>query len=416
MRIWKSAGIFGAYDTRLFHNTQYCYLDLESLESTYKEGEDVALKVTAIWRNNEKVLQACSDVQTLALGDYEYIDHFTNKHPAKQIQSYPENIRVSYARVPSSPTYDYVYPESRTPEKCEKVSLNMEGDVTLKSGWNYQELMDFEASMWSIEKGVIEYNGEAPVITKNDRGFHYKFPVKRDSRGNEYCEWDDYISDSVQYGNQAYDFSMKIEFYVTNGSERESQTIETSTLDVENPPVNYQVIPPIRLFWGCIGKDSLIRMADGSSRLIEKLRIGDRIVNDKNEIAVIENVMRGREKEILHIETESGCRIDLCENHPIMTEEGYVPARELTGRSALILNDGRRDYIRYAYCKEYGEDVYSLSLSGSGKGYIANEFVVGTYETENTMRRVVQELPVDEQVMREIERLREDFDYVGISG
>lgn len=398
-----------AADTKIYDNSQYCYMSLETLAEEYHTGEDVKIKVTAIWREKNGILKANSSFESLAIGDYEYIEAYEAVHPKKQISLYSDKIRVSYARIPQTPTYDYIYPESRTAEGYEKVSLNMEGKVKLKSGWKYDSLDEIEASMWSIERGVIEYAGDDPVITVDNDGFTYKFPVEYDSSKNEYCEWNDFIPDSIQYGNQGFDFSLKIKFYINNGQQKELQTIETTSLSIKNPPVNYYTIPQIYLYWGCVAKDTKILLQNGTWISAENIKIGMSVMTDQHNAAIVSNIMKGYEKELLHIETETGKILNLTMDHPVKTDQGYIPARELNGQSVLVTTDNTQEHIKYAYTIAYNDSVYSFTLQNDTLGLAANGLYIGTFETENSVTRKNSSKETDSAILEEIKNIEKVF-------
>ncbi|MEG0367592.1 MAG: Hint domain-containing protein, partial [Coprobacillus sp.] len=411
IEIYKNDVRIGA-KMNVYHNSQYSYLACETDNMEHYKNDNIKVVVTAVWRTKNNVLKACTLSDVLLLSEYDYIDKFTNLHPMKQPNISPKHrITVTYAREPKNETYDYIFPESRISSGEENVSLNIEGDITLKADWQYDSLENYEITMWSIERGVIEYQGTEPIITTNNNGFHYKFPVKKDKKGREYCEWNDYIEDSVRYGNQDYDYNCKMIFKVKNKKTNatEKQCIEVTTLDVPHKPVNTEFIPMLRLCWGCIGEESMVLMADGSLRRIEDIRIGDYIYTPES-IKQVRNVYKGYEEMILHLETKAGKTLNLCLNHPLLTTEGYIPARDLTSKSQLITYDGNIDYVNFAYEIEYKKCVYSLEVDAGG--FYAENLVVGTFETENSSlnQNQLETTNLTQEQKDELEMLKEAFE------
>lgn len=411
IEIYKN-GVRIAANTNIYHNSQYSYLSCETERLIHNKEDNVKVVETTIWRTKDNLLKACTLSDVLLLSEYDYIDKFTNIHPIKHSSIKPAHcITVSYGREPVNETFDYVFPESRVSSGEENVSLNIEGDINLKEDWQYESLESYEITMWSIERGVVEYQGKAPIITKNDKGFHYKFPVLKDKKGREYCEWNDYIEDSVRFGNQDYDYNCKILFTIKNIKTNaiEKQCIEVTTLNIPHKPINTEFIPKLRLFWGCIGENSRILMVDGRVKPIKDIQIYDRVTTPGNS-AQVENIFTGYEETILHIETEAGRTLELCLNHPVLTTEGYIQACKLTPHHQLITDD-EIDHVCFAYEKEYANKVYSLALD-KGDGFFAEGLVVGTFRTENSFMSQGEsnETVLTKELSDELKKLKEAFE------
>lgn len=61
----------------------------------------------------------------------------------------------------------------------------------------------------------------------------------------------------------------------------------------------------LNLLWGCVAKGTLVRMADGSDRPIENLRVGDLLMDTQGFVRII-NIIKGIENTMWAVRTESG--------------------------------------------------------------------------------------------------------------
>ena len=85
---------------------------------------------------------------------------------------------------------------------------------------------------------------------------------------------------------------------------------------------------------GCMVEGTKITMYDGSLKSIELVRVGDivKTLNGENEVTDIwnpETLVNGN-PECFEVEFEDGTKVIVSENHPFLTENGWLPARSLT--------------------------------------------------------------------------------------
>ena len=92
---------------------------------------------------------------------------------------------------------------------------------------------------------------------------------------------------------------------------------------------------------GCLHKDTLIMMKDGTEKKIADILPNDEVVvyNEKKEfdVRVVESVVRQYAiKGWLKLILESGRIMILTEDHQILTKKGWKPAKELSLTDELI--------------------------------------------------------------------------------
>lgn len=171
----------------------------------------------------------------------------------------------------------------------------------------------------------------------------------------------------------------------------------------EHPDPSYKKIPYINIKWGCFAKDVLIKMEDGTSLPVERIKIGDKVMT-KGGVRTVTDVVTGREDQLIHIKSSSMNRINVSLDHPVLTTEGLLPADKLTAGTILITEDGEES-IESLYLVDYNDTVYNLKLD-SGGILIANNFYAGDFDAQNTVNTPV--IPVDTAPPK-LEEIQEEF-------
>lgn len=155
-----------------------------------------------------------------------------------------------------------------------------------------------------------------------------------------------------------------------------------SSEDLAHNDPSYKKINPIDIYWGCLGKDTQVRMADQSYKTISDIRVGEMILDANGKSVQVVDIMTGMEEKMILVESEDGKSILLTDSHPILTERGMVLAKNLNAADILIMENGSKSALRYVYMQEYNDKVYSLVFEKS-TNLIGNGFIVGDFETQN---------------------------------
>lgn len=145
---------------------------------------------------------------------------------------------------------------------------------------------------------------------------------------------------------------------------------------------SYKKINPIKLFWGCFAKGTRIKMADNSLKAIEEINSGDEVMTVDRGAVAVKDLVVGMEEMIICIETSSGSKIEVTEDHPMMTTEGMVLARNLNAGSILVMEYGE-DSLDSLYIREYNDKVFSVALETESV-IIAEDFYSGDFDSQQT--------------------------------
>ncbi len=151
----------------------------------------------------------------------------------------------------------------------------------------------------------------------------------------------------------------------------------------EHKDPSYKKIPYINILWGCFAKDVLIRMENGRSLPIEQIKEGDKVMTKDGSVRTVTEVVTGeKEEKLVHIKTSSVNRIQVSRDHPMLTVNGMVKAKDLTAGTILITEDGKES-IESLYLVPYNDTVYNLRLDSEGI-LIANNFYAGDFAAQNS--------------------------------
>ena len=174
---------------------------------------------------------------------------------------------------------------------------------------------------------------------------------------------------------------------------------------------HYATVPPVRLFWGCIERNSLVLMADGSERPICDVRPGDLVLAPAGSPVRVVDVLRGYEEELVRLDFSSGRSLLLTGSHPVATESGMKRADEVVLADRLCGGRGEAGGIVHHYAVPGHFEVCNLVLEG-GDAFIAEGVAVGDNEAQGrlakgTANRLRAEAPIE--LLQEIDRMRRDL-------
>lgn len=146
------------------------------------------------------------------------------------------------------------------------------------------------------------------------------------------------------------------------------------------------VLYPVALMWGCFAEDTQIRMADGSTRQISDIKIGDAVMQPKDGRPVrVRNIWKGTEKELVVIRTKEGESARMTREHPLCQENGFIRAGEIKPGDTVYGEAGRKLTVASVETVPYEGHVYNLDLERSeGDGtLLANGIAAGDNGIQN---------------------------------
>ena len=174
-----------------------------------------------------------------------------------------------------------------------------------------------------------------------------------------------------------------------------SAIIESST-DTDDDPLDGTLqIMPIGFIWHCLGEGSLISMADGSQKPIEKIIAGDTIkINNNGDSAIVEWTNKGTHiGDVLEIKTDNDNSIITTDKHIFISDTASIPAIELQVGQLLHTQEGVSKIVAIEVLSEFKGIMYNLATStiqetknGKIGTFIANGFHVGDINAQRAYR------------------------------
>lgn len=168
-------------------------------------------------------------------------------------------------------------------------------------------------------------------------------------------------------------------------------------------------IPLIQVLWGCFGRDTVIRMADGGERRIDAIKEGDAVLTAEGTPVTVRGIIKGKEQQLWVLETIDGHKLAVSATHPVFTaNRGPVKACKLFPGDEILLADGKNSTLKFIYPEEYQDDVYNLNTGDKGARLVANGIIAGDYAVQNTVEAPAPMAPLSPHVqsaVSEMERL-----------
>lgn len=326
------------------------------------------------------------------------VEQININDPARKCSPTQGQIIVCYNRT-ATPTEktDYSYGSVIIDEngdlKDQHISIHMpfSGSIVINDAFKMVGVnrSSFELAM-SIygQSGSCTYNYSAlnfDTVFKITDGQTLSWAFKKDGAYN-YEDWQSKLLAKRVFNNTSARFYAKIEVIYADRSDPQERNLFTTVVvcspdDYMEKMKNTKKIERILLWWGCLGKNSKIRLADGSEKPICEVARGDSVRLADGGVSAVECVLSGREETAICIETASRCLL-ASTRHPIMTGRGLVRAQDLCAADEIQTGSGAEP-ITGVYPKSYGELVYCLQLSTPGLHY-ANGVVVGDFAAQQS--------------------------------
>ncbi|MCL2703357.1 MAG: hypothetical protein FWE91_07115 [Defluviitaleaceae bacterium] len=339
-------------------------------------------------------------------------------------------IIVGYAR--NFDTTDITYPNNWISGNTMKIMMPISGKVTFAHDI---ELEGCYAEHYKDAK--IEYrphlylsNDTQTIVARHCRrqaDFPGYFCVNQAQKNIVDFTFNDDWNTSTEYNKYIYDSKLKVGFYChlaleggyvdTHADGKRTATGEVflaSYSSTKDTTAEYYIskqkrtcsIPEIQIIWGCFGRDTLLRMEDGSRKWIQDVKTGDRVAVEGG-YAAITGTSIGFEQTLIRVETEDGKALCLTAGHPVLTERGYVRARVLKPGDALKTACGGSTRVLSAAEAAYEDNVYNVELD-TDKALDANGLLAGDITAQNERLPddpAIEEAAADMQLIEELEKL-----------
>jgi hypothetical protein len=174
-------------------------------------------------------------------------------------------------------------------------------------------------------------------------------------------------------------------------------TIQSSDVADSDPIDGVTYIKPIEFVWHCLGEETEVSMADGTTRTIPKIKAGDQVLaTTQDENATVSVTHNGNHfHDVYVLETEDGKTLVASAEHVIFTADGGVSARDLAAGARLITPKGPRVLKAIRREPGGGRNLWNLSLGAAPQiddkdpnvgQFYANGILVGDARASRAIR------------------------------
>ena len=321
--------------------------------------------------SGEGAARAMTAKRTVRLGG---VSSVAVKAPVKKSPGAQPPINICYNRAPANvEDVDYQYRESFDASTGKQwLWAPLSADVTLEGAAEnpfYGIDMSTFALKMDSRAGFARYVTEGredavrSAFKATDQGFSFALPD----------EWKTDVPSSRLPARDRVDLYFSVDFQRQDGT---VGTVDISSLQ-QNPGGGSASVGWLNLLWGCVGKGTMVLMADGTERPVERLTVGD-VVQDRQGAVRVTNVVTGTEGHCWAVQTADGAVLRCSDGHPVLTADGMVAVDKLTGDMRLVGADGSPRQITGIWRDEQSGEVYNISTErGGADEFVANGIVVG---------------------------------------
>lgn len=362
---------------------------------TWVEKEENTLKAQVYNRNA---------TETFYISDC--VDHIDFKFPSS---TFNEQVVICYDRQPAvSERVDRTY-TACFKDGVQKLFLDVNGEVIFKnSAADFSGIDPTSFVLKLVSTGMAQYSTVNRMDTivksfvKNDRGF--SFSLDKD--------WQDNVPSARLPLRDIVDIAMYTAFDLADG--KKGDFTISSTLD--RTKGNLFKAQQLYLLWGCLAVGSQITMSDGSTKAIEWIGIGEKVLLEDGVVGTVINVFTGIEyKPLICLQTEQGS-IRCTESHPVKTNHGVKSAEEINGADCLI--DAKGNVIAITGIYPWTESqVYNLEVEADsnenkkpGTFIICEGFLVGDNIMQNTNYNECFKRQSEDEIEKECQLKRRFFE------
>jgi hypothetical protein len=141
--------------------------------------------------------------------------------------------------------------------------------------------------------------------------------------------------------------------------------------------------------YGCLADGTMVTMADGTSKPVESLRVGDSILSDaKGTVRMVNTIfVKHMTNSLVKLVGGMGEEIAVSEDQPMVTSNGITLAKNLQIGDYLISQKGQTELVMIS-CELYGGNVWTVELvrddkcSGEQMTFYANGLLAGDLQMQ----------------------------------
>jgi intein/homing endonuclease len=136
----------------------------------------------------------------------------------------------------------------------------------------------------------------------------------------------------------------------------------------------------------CLAENMRIQMADGSTREMNAVKIGDWILDEQHGSVLVTNVLSGMEEYIYCIKLNNHSALKATKEHPVLTENGFKRMMDLKAGDMVQGAYGPQT-VQSIEKEKYESVVYNLLLDSESHSMICEGIIVGDFSAQQTLSR-----------------------------
>lgn len=183
-----------------------------------------------------------------------------------------------------------------------------------------------------------------------------------------------------------YHYTLRIcaNFITATGSQYRACVTVTTRDESPTTGVLERTIPMLQFLWGCMAHGTPILMADGKTKAIQDIKIGDKVMGVQGNEVSVNNVWKGIESGSMRQIKVEGQTLLLTLDHPVLTyARNWRRAKDVSAGDEVFGIHKSRKTIDTAENVPYENRVYNLDLDGHDHAMIAGSIVVGDNYRQN---------------------------------
>ena len=266
-------------------------------------------------------------------------------------------VRAIYNRYPwNDNTVDYVYDDAYEGGFVH-VKLEAAGNIGLSRQVDPESLeMGQTLAIMDFGSGAVRCDEKAADLQVADKTFQWLFRP----------DWEQRVPSSYYFARTRAHLTYKVGFY--QSPLKYEDILYLSSLLEADMGYSCRKIRCLEVCLGCVEEGTLVAMANGTVKEIERIGIGEKIRVDAGwTLGEVTNTWRGDDTELFWIETTDGKQVAVTAGHYVATDAGYVRAEEMHMGMRVLVEDGSYQGLRYLYTTQGPVKVYNLSVAVEGR-------------------------------------------------
>lgn len=294
--------------------------------------------------------------------------------PNEEHSSRPKTKIVYQSRTDQNADYTYQHIAVKYVHgiRCVDTTLPFKGSITVNDKHTIDEKYFLEGFSFELSnallEGVVEFKNISGItygLSKDKRTLTWEFPT----------DWKTLLK-LERFGASGV-FELELDAKIKVKNNKLGKTFDAyvfiPTIVGTIDPAPTDKFKPLHIVWGCLGKDTMIRMDDGSQKKIDTISDGDMVLTQSGTPKKVIRITAGIDNEVVVLQVEGHPELLLSYMHPIVTERGVIEAHLLNASDRIQLKDGSFADLIYLDEIEYNDKVFSLVLESpdfiSANGY-----------------------------------------------